>query len=564
MAGWRDAPIVDDTAPATSWRDAPAVDEAEAKQPWGDYLADLGMQAAQGLTFGFSDRIAAGVGAGANKVARYAGYDVEPTDYSTLLRKFQQINEQFEKKNPKAALGAELAGGLAGGIATMPARFVERAAARVPTWLGRTSARGAMYGAPYGALSELGTSEDLTERPLEKVVEGAGKGALAGAVAGPVLEGLGSAAARVIGPWASDDAQRLIDRDIPLTFGETMGGGFKTAEDKLSSLPLTGYMVREAKARSREGLNRAATDDVLEPLGLQSNRALPVGHELIDETHRTLSGMYRTIEPNIVARLDGPLLATITAERAALPQSVQADFTDAMIRHIGNVTHQGTMLIPGRDFLQGTRALNEESRRLITGGASLPYAYDLGQALGRISNALTQSAYRHSPHDVMTALRSTNAAYSRLKRVEKAASSVAAEDGVFTPAMLHSSVKALDRSKDKSRFGRGTALMQDLSQPAKNAMGGNYPDSGTPGRILFDAMLHGGGWAAMGPAALAPEVAGMLLYSQPFQTLLRRAAAGSPQARTQLANVIRQIRDRARPGIGTFAGEESQKQFMPE
>jgi hypothetical protein len=77
-------------------------------------------------------------------------------------------------------------------------------------------------------------------------------------------------------------------------------------------------------------------------------------------------------------------------------------------------------------------------------------------------------------------------------------------------------------------------------------------------------MLHGGGWAAMGPAALAPEAAGMLLYSQPFQALLRRAAAGSPQARTQLANVIRQIRNRARPGIGTFAGEESQKQFMPE
>ena len=56
----------------------------------------------------------------------------------------------------------------------------------------------------------------------------------------------------------------------------------------------------------------------------------------------------------------------------------------------------------------------------------------------------------------------------------------------------------MDRSKDKSKFAKGDALMQDLSESAKTALGNKVPDSGTPYRSMVAALAASGGAGAMG------------------------------------------------------------------
>jgi len=81
---------------------------------------------------------------------------------------------------------------------------------------------------------------------------------------------------------------------------------------------------------------------------------------------------------------------------------------------------------------------------------------------------------------------------------------------VFNPSQLQSAVKALDRSKDKGAFARGSALMQDLSDPAKSRMAPSVPNSGTADRAMAAATLFSlGGGASVSPAAIPAAVAAL-------------------------------------------------------
>lgn len=136
--------------------------------------------AANALTFGFADRLAAGAGAA-------TGIGGTPGDYEGNLAKQRAIDAANLKEHPVATIGGEVAGSLA-----LPVG----AAARAPTLAGRMAA-GAGLGAAQGAAYGIGSSPDLTNVPevAKNAVTGAGTGLLVGGVAPPVVEGAGRALA---------------------------------------------------------------------------------------------------------------------------------------------------------------------------------------------------------------------------------------------------------------------------------------------------------------------------------------------------------------------------------
>jgi hypothetical protein len=117
-----------------------------------------------------------------------------------------------------------------------------------------------------------------------------------------------------------------------------------------------------------------------------------------------------------------------------------------------------------------------------------------------------------------------------------------AEEGIFSPAQLQSAVKAMDKSKDKGKFAKGEALMQDLSESAKTALGNKVPDSGTPYRALIAALAASGGAGAAGLPAVATALGGLaaspLLYSGPGQQLTATLLARRPAGANALANSL--------------------------
>lgn len=133
--------------------------------------------AANAITFGFADRLAAAAGSA-------TGIGGKSGDYEGNLAQQRAIDAANMKEHPYATIGGEVAGSLA-----LPVGGAMKAA----TLPGRMAA-GAGLGAAQGAAYGVGASPDLSDAPevAKNALVGAGTGALVGGVAPPLVEGAGN------------------------------------------------------------------------------------------------------------------------------------------------------------------------------------------------------------------------------------------------------------------------------------------------------------------------------------------------------------------------------------
>jgi hypothetical protein len=114
----------------------------------------------------------------------------------------------------------------------------------------------------------------------------------------------------------------------------------------------------------------------------------------------------------------------------------------------------------------------------------------------------------------------------------------------------------MDRSKDKSAFARGNALMQDLAEPSKSVLGPKVPDSGTPFRSLTALGASGAAGQFISPGAGVAVLAAPALYSKPGQAALAALLTRRPDAAAPIANALRRISPYAAvPSIGASTTE---------
>ena len=132
-----------------------------------------------------------------------------------------------------------------------PVNFIPGAVLpRAASLAGRVAA-GATVGAANGAIAPVNSGDFSTEKAKQ-----IGLGAVGGAAVPAVL----NAAARVISPNASLNASlsMLKKEGVSPTIGQTLGGRWNAAEEKMMSVPILGDMIANARTGSLEQFNNTA------------------------------------------------------------------------------------------------------------------------------------------------------------------------------------------------------------------------------------------------------------------------------------------------------------------
>ena len=420
----------------------------------------------------------------------------------------QDIDEA--KKRDAALMGtrAGVTGNILGGAAMLaPTALIPGAG---------TVAGAGIIGGVQGALLNGGSLE-------ERLKEGA-LGAAGGAVGAGVANALGKVK---FGP--SDAVKTLRGEGVGITPGQNLGGLFQRTEDKLTSIPLVGDVIQNARNRGVEDLNRAA----LARGSMPARGALPavnaggeIGGEGLSNLRTGLSSAYdNVLATSNVNALDPAFVNSVAAIRAkaqGLPADLAKEFDNVLERQIG--TRMGaTGDLTGKELKSAVSAIRERAGQF--SGSGEQFQRDLGVNLKESANELMNLVRNSNPQNAAE-LNAIDKAYGNFKIAQKAASSVAADGGVFSPAQLHSAVKGADKTIGKRAFSEGTARMQDLSAAGKQVLSSKTGDSGTAGRLALALLSSPLTLPAAGVTALA--------YSRPGQYMINGAVNG-PRYLAELA-----------------------------
>jgi hypothetical protein len=345
------------------------------------------------------------------------------------------------------------------------------------------AATGGLLGAANGAISPVdnpnqgpGGSDNFWQQKIGQI----GSNAAIGSVVTPAMAGIGGMLSGVVDPVK----QRLANMGIQMTPGQIAGGGWQTLENKATSLPLIGDLIKGAQQRGVQSFNKAAYDQVLAPLGQKYSG--PVGQEGVEAVQRTIGNAYDNALSNMTFRATDPQFQSDIGNLAnlakGLPPAQQQTFMNVLQTQIfGKLSPQGMMDGP---TLKGAQSEISRIARGYTGDPSFDNR-QLGAAIGEIKNAIDSSLPRYNSPDAVQDLANANSAWANFVRLRGAAASQGAMNngGIFSPAQFQSAVRAADKSVGKGAAATGNAPLQGFSQDVMGVLGKGYPDSGTAGRL---------------------------------------------------------------------------------
>jgi hypothetical protein len=378
-----------------------------------------------------------------------------------------------------------------------------------------------------------------------------GKQALTGAVAGPIAAAGGSVIARAIRPNTGAAQQALIDNGVTLTPGDILGGGFKRVEDGMTSWPVVGDLIRNAKNRSFGDLNTAAYNRATNPVGVDASK-FPVGPEGVAMVKSTLSDAYDKLLPNLTfdVKTIQPELDQLRQLASEMPATEAQQFNNVLDRNLGQLSAGKA---DGITFKKITSDLGAQAKNF--GGATDGYQRDLGTALGQAQSLFRQGLSRSNPEQAAQ-LAKIDQGYANYAIIRNASQSAGDKSNGFTPAQLAAAVRASDDTVGNGATATGTALMQDLSNPARQILPSQVADSGTPFRsalqVAKNALIggvgamatgHGDLMASIGSALAIPTALGGAAMTLPYtklgQAAMQKILAERPEYAASLAAMLR-------------------------
>ncbi len=383
---------------------------------------------------------------------------------------------------------------------------------------------------------------------------------IGGMAAGPL-------AARVLKPNLAPAQQTLADRGVTqMTPGQLSGGIWKDLEDKLTSVPILGHFIQNARGRSIESFNRSVANQALEPIGEELNPRTAVGHDTISEVHDKISNAYGNVVPYLQLRPDaqwfGDLRNIYDRNVQMLPQDQIRQYQHIIDERLGRPAP-----------LDGEKVKTIESELNHLAGKYSKSADGaqqlLGEALQNTVVALRQNMERMNPAHAAE-LGRINTAYAMYARMAEAAGNRRTSEGVFTPSDLLAGIKKQDRSVRKGSFARGDNLMQDFAEAGQRVLPSRVPDSGTTGRALA-SLATGSGLGYLNPKILAGTVAaGAATYNPLTMNLLNRYTRATPQSAGRIARGRANYSNVGR-GVGTLRplmqgqpyGDDNQNPYAP-
>lgn len=384
--------------------------------------------------------------------------------------------------NPNAALAGNVVGGVGammGGGAALKGLGLARSG-MLPAALGD-----AAYGGIYGA------GENNDNRLL---------GAAVGAPAGLVGSLAGQGATKAIGAGLRGVANPAVDRlraaGIPLTTGEVLGGGWKKAQDAMTSVFGPGNMVARRYNEGRQALNQAAFNEAGNTIGVPINQ---VGQEGIDALNAAKSQAYSAALDPVTVNLNNPSfindMQAIRSKAIGIPNDEGASEAaqNALTYRIGNAVDPATGDLSGRNFQEAYRGLARTARER----APKAYGHEVGQTMREAQDALANTLKAQAP-GAFEGFQKANTANRYLNVLSDAlnqAKSQVSDEGqqLFTPAQLGSAA-----TSSAKKFGSNIAAasgdrpFNQLALDAQQVMSSKLPESGTAPRWLMTSLATGG------------------------------------------------------------------------
>lgn len=433
--------------------------------------------------------------------------------------------ERSQADRQAAGQRYEAARAAAGGQGLDAGRLVGNTAGTLPTMALGPLAGGAASGVA------LGDNQDAASL---------GRNAFWGALGSKVGDLGTKAISNVIAPKIADGVRTLLDEGVTPTIGQAFGGATKRLEDGLGSIPIVGDMVRSAQSYANDTFNRAAINRALKPVGDALPDGLMSGYDAIDYAQKKLSAAYDDVLPRLNIKADQPFVQGVS-QLYGMAKSLPAQTAEAFDRVVKNdvmARFSRNGLLSGNAFKETEQKLGNAIREY--GRSMDPDHRQLANGFRELLSEVRDLAGRTNPAEAGR-IAKINEGYSNLMRVERAAASAGAENGVFSPAQLDRAVTMLDNTARRRATAAGRAQMQDLSTAGRQALPSKVPDSGTPYRSMLAFALGGGATGAtVSPLAGAGLAAVPLVYSRAaLEKAIPLVLRDRPAAAKQLADAIR-------------------------
>lgn len=450
----------------------------------------------------------------------------------------RQSMDVIRQESPTATTLGELSGG------TLAALTGEAGLAR----LGMASGigRAALADVSMGAANGAGMA-DAGNRGMGAVQGGisAGAGSLAGAgamnLAGRAMSPSGGSLADLYQSGVRPTiGQRVANANDGRGLTGMVGKAVNATEEALQSVPVVGSAIRGARQDARDQFQIGAFNQALAEIGEELPRGMKPGTDPNKFAQEAFNRVYEKARSGMTMVADEELsndLGNLAPDIATLGPAAQNKLKAIMSNSVNNRLVNGAM--NGEGYKKATSMLGKHIARLSKSTSA--EEQQLADVLTGVQGALDSAARRHSNPDAVALLDAADAGYSKLVRIEEAASRRGGDAGTFSPAGFDSSVQKTSGGVRSKAYLRGDAQMQDYAMQGRT-LEDRLPNSGTFDRAALGTVAAGGA-AYLEPTTLTAlgAIAGA------YAPGVRRAVAGamSPGGPTRKA-ISQQLKRRAR------------------
>lgn len=462
--------------------------------------------------------------------------------FASEAKRVDALNKSVEQQY-RSAGGEDITAGRVIGNIVNPASIAP--ALRAGQLVRAPMAKATVIGATGGALTPVQDTENFAEtKALQSGL---------GAVLGPVTEKV----AGVVAPRLTEGAQRLREAGVRnLTPGQAFGGVTQRIEQAAESIPLVGDIIAGARTRNIEEFSRAAINQSLQnidtqlPKGLSGNAAIAFAEKEIGKQYGKLVPKLSVTSSTLLSGADEAPLTLMAGINNIIADAAQ-NLDDKAASQLSKIIENNLTKKFKNNILAGDDLKKAES---VLGNFAVKFkkAQDpnqnlIGDALFDVQLALRDGVERANP-EFAGQLQKINSAFADFVRVQRAAASTGAKEGVFTPAQLSAAAKATDISKRKGAFARGEARMQDIAQAGEQVLGSRIPDSGTPYRLGVGAAGLGAA-GAIDPYTALLGAGTMAAYTEPGLRFISPLLYSRPEILRRIGEPLRQGAPFITPGL---------------
>ena len=426
-------------------------------------------KALDGATFGFGDEVFSGVESLFND-----------RSYDENLAENRADEDQYAKEHPAWNLASELIGGLATGGADVAKVACAKALgaggkALANAGLGAGGSAGHLFGEGEGGVAER--AKNVTDNLATVGV---------GAALPAALSGVGKVASKGVQRMNRPEVQRLREKGVQPTVGQTLGGSFNRLEEAAQAVPFIG--VRKARERAQGEWRKSFYDDALAPLGKKVDDADP--QQMMIQAQRAVDDAYdsaRALMPDGIVVNNGfrESLGAIKTKVADGGYGLNGD----ELRDFNRVWKNMQPLFANKGKVS-QKDLQKIDQALSSTAGKSNASKELKQAVGDLR--ATFSDYVGSKNSAYKeAYGKAQESFMGLARLRDAAAKDA--EGAFTPGQAVTATRKQDKSASKGTTGEG--YLQREAQDARRVLGDKVRDSGTAENLIA---AGGGGSGIVG------------------------------------------------------------------